>query len=146
EGGQVAAPAKGAGADGGLPGEMRDAPVTQAVEVLGGDLRAHDVIRADERIEAVVAEAVDEHVRDPLLTQPANGWVAQKRAGQDDAVDPPRSEAGQVRALPVRAAIRIAEHDVVAAWRGAIFDPSKEGSEEGIRHVRDDDCQGQRLL
>ena len=96
EGGQVAAPAKDAGADGGLPGEMRDAPVTQAVEVLGGDLRAHDVIRADERIEAVVAEAVDEHVRDPLLTQPANGWVAQKRAGQDDAVDPPRGQARQV--------------------------------------------------
>ena len=75
---------------------MRDAPVPQGVEVLGGDLRAHDVIRADEGIEAVVAEPVDEHVGDALLTQPANGRIAQKGTGQDDAVDPPRGEARQV--------------------------------------------------
>ena len=125
---------------------MGDAAVTQAIEVLGGDLRAHDVVRPDEGIEAIVAEAVDEHVGDTLLAQPANGWVAQKGAGQDDAVHSPRREARQVRALPVGAAVRIAEHDVVAAWRGAVFDSAKEGGEERIRHVRDDDRQGERLL
>ncbi len=114
-------------------------------EVFGSQAAADQIVRSDERVVALVAEAVDKHVRDALVPQPAHGRILEKAAGHDDAIDPPGVQALQVRALAGRAAVGIAEQDVVATRRGGVFHAAEEGGEERIGDVRDDDRQHQRL-
>jgi len=79
------------------------------------------------------------------MAQPAYGRILEKAAGHDDAVDPAGVKALEVRALACRAAVGIAEQDVVAVRRGGVFHAAEKGGEKGIGDVRDDDRQHQRL-
>ena len=94
---------------------MPDPPVAELDEVGGGDPPADQVVGAHERIVILVAEPIDQDVGDVLVAQPAHGGILEEAARQDDAVDPPGLQAQQMGALPLRAAIGIAEQDVVAA-------------------------------
>ena len=119
--------------------------MAQLDEVFGGKPAADQVVRSDEGVVALVAEAIDQNVRHTLVAQPAHRRVLEKATRHDDAVDPAGVQALQVRALAGRAAIGIAEQNVVAAWRGRVFDAAEERGEKGIGDVGDDDCQYQRL-
>ena len=119
--------------------------MTELDEVAGRNPGTEQVVGAHERILALVTEAVDEHVRDPLVAQPADRRVLEHAARQDDAVHPPRMQALQVRALPIRAAVRIAEQDVVAPAQRAVLDPTKKRGEEGVGDIGDHHRQDKGL-
>ena len=137
--------AQHAGADRRLAGQVADSNVAEADQVLGGEGGAHHVIGADERVYAFLAEPVDEHVRRALVAQPRHGWVLQKRAGQDHAVDPAGRQAVQVSALALGDAVGVAEEHLVATRRRAVLDAAEQGSEEWVRNVWDDHSQHQCL-
>src|SRR6202022_4820087 len=59
ERGQVSSPSHHPGAHGQLAGQVSDPTAAELDEVLGGDPAADQVIRSDERVVALVTEAVD---------------------------------------------------------------------------------------
>src|SRR5206468_11130194 len=86
---EVATPPKDAGAHGQLARQMADPPMAEFHKMTGCHQTAEYVIGADERILAVIAESVDQDVRNVLMPQPSDRWISQHAAGQDDPINPP---------------------------------------------------------
>ena len=93
---------------------MPDPPVPTRDQVLCDEPGAGLVVGADEGVVGL-AEAIGEHVRDPLAAQPPDRRVPQARAGQDQPVDSPLGEHLELGPLPLGAVVGVAEDDVVAA-------------------------------
>ena len=137
-GGEVAAPPQDAGADRRLAGQVADPRVPEFEQVLGGELAAEKIVGADERVLALVAEPVDQHVGTLLPAQLADARILEEAAGHDDAVDAARLQALQMRSLTVRKPVRVAEQDVEAARGRGVLDAAEQGGEERVGDVRDD--------
>src|ERR1700686_5067924 len=111
-GGEGSAPAHHPGADCGPAGQVTDTPVPELDEMGGGETASDQVVRPDEGVLAVVAEAIDQDVWNLLLAQVAHARVSEEAARQDNTVNATRLQALQVGPLPLGGSIRVAEQHV----------------------------------